>query len=113
VVLGILGVKMGWFVIVEVHRDRDAIEEADPGHFVIMTGAWDGPVGSVASSGCSQTDVYYRGRMANHKRGRPKQRRAGCLLCKPHKLSSAKKAERRRGRRDAMLHELRATHDAR
>jgi len=52
------------------------------------------------------------GRMANHKRGRPKQRRAGCLLCKPHKLSSAKKAERRRGRRDAMLHELRATHDA-
>lgn len=34
--------------------------------------------------------------MANRKRGRPKQRRAGCLLCKPHKLSSAKKAERRR-----------------
>jgi hypothetical protein len=52
-------------------------------------------------------------RMANHKRGRPKQRRAGCLLCKPHKLSSAKKAERRRGRRDAMLHELRATQDVR
>jgi len=51
--------------------------------------------------------------MANHKRGRPKQPRAGCLLCKPHKLSSAKKAERRLGRRDAMLHELRATHDAR
>jgi hypothetical protein len=51
--------------------------------------------------------------MANHKRGRPKQQRAGCLLCKPHKLSSAKKAERRRGRLDAMLHELRATRDAR
>jgi hypothetical protein len=51
--------------------------------------------------------------MANHKRGRPKQRRAGCLLCKPHKLSSAKKAKRRRDRRDAMLHEMRAMHDAR
>jgi hypothetical protein len=38
------------------------------------------------------TTVYHRGRMANLKRGRPKQRRAGCLLCKPHKLSSAKKA---------------------
>ncbi|MCK6504854.1 hypothetical protein L6R53_15875 [Myxococcota bacterium] len=23
--------------------------------------------------------------MAHHKRGRPKSRRAGCLLCKPHK----------------------------
>jgi hypothetical protein len=46
--------------------------------------------------------------MANHKRGRPKQRRAGCLLCKPHKLSSAKKTERRRGRREAILHELQA-----
>jgi hypothetical protein len=113
VVLGVLGMEMRRFVIVEVHRDRDAVEEADPGHLAMMTGAWDGSVGSAASSGRSQTDVYYRGRMASHKRGRPKQRRAGCLLCKPHKLSSAKKAERRRGRRDAMLHELRATHDAR
>lgn len=24
--------------------------------------------------------------MANHKRKRPKQRRAGCLMCKPNKL---------------------------
>jgi hypothetical protein len=24
--------------------------------------------------------------MANHKRGRPKARRAGCLMCKPNKL---------------------------
>lgn len=24
--------------------------------------------------------------MANHKRRRPKHRRAGCLLCKPHKV---------------------------
>lgn len=29
--------------------------------------------------------------MANHKRGRPKQRRAGCLLCKPQKLPALKK----------------------
>jgi hypothetical protein len=49
--------------------------------------------------------------MANHKRRRPKQRRAGCLLCKPYKLSSLKKAERRRGLRGALLHELRATSD--
>lgn len=26
----------------------------------------------------------------NHKRGRPKNRRAGCLLCKPHKMNHAK-----------------------
>jgi len=25
----------------------------------------------------------------NHKRGRPKNRRAGCLLCKPHKANGA------------------------
>lgn len=24
--------------------------------------------------------------MANHKRGKPKSARAGCLLCKPHKV---------------------------
>lgn len=46
--------------------------------------------------------------VANHKRRRPKQRRAGCLLCKPHKLTSQKKAERRREYRDALRHELRA-----
>ncbi|MGO9833296.1 MAG: hypothetical protein ACLP1X_03690 [Polyangiaceae bacterium] len=44
--------------------------------------------------------------MAHHKRRRPKQRRAGCLLCKPQKLPSLKKAERRHARRDALLHEL-------
>lgn len=32
----------------------------------------------------------------NHKRGRPKQRRAGCLTCKPHKLPANAKAERRK-----------------
>jgi len=46
--------------------------------------------------------------MAHHKRKRPKQRRAGCLLCKPQKLPSLKKAARRRGRRDALRHESRA-----
>jgi len=46
--------------------------------------------------------------MANHKRRRPKQRRAGCLLCKPQKLPALKKAERMRTRRDALNHELRA-----
>jgi len=47
--------------------------------------------------------------MANHKRRKPKQRRAGCLLCKPQKLPSLKKAARRRSRRDALRHEIRAT----
>lgn len=28
--------------------------------------------------------------MANHKRGRPKQQRAGCLFCKPHKGNGTK-----------------------
>lgn len=43
--------------------------------------------------------------MANHKRRRPKQRRAGCLLCKPHKLTANVKAERARGNRVALRHE--------
>jgi len=29
--------------------------------------------------------------MANHKRRRPKNRRAGCLMCKPHKANGVKK----------------------
>jgi hypothetical protein len=37
--------------------------------------------------------------MANHKRKRPKHRRSGCLLCKPHKLTANKTAERARARR--------------
>jgi len=28
--------------------------------------------------------------MANHKRRRPKNRRGGCLLCKPHKANGCK-----------------------
>jgi hypothetical protein len=36
--------------------------------------------------------------MAHHKRKRPKHRRNGCLLCKPHKLTANVKAKRRRDR---------------
>lgn len=28
----------------------------------------------------------------NHKRRRPKNRRAGCLMCKPHKMNGARKS---------------------
>ena len=35
----------------------------------------------------------------NHKRGRPKNRRAGCLLCKPHKANGAKNKNPPRERR--------------
>lgn len=35
----------------------------------------------------------------HHKRKRPKHRRAGCLLCKPSKLSTNKTADRMRARR--------------
>jgi hypothetical protein len=31
--------------------------------------------------------------MANHKRGRSKNQRAGCLLCKPHKANGAKQKD--------------------
>jgi hypothetical protein len=36
----------------------------------------------------------------NHKRKRPKSRRAGCLLCKPNKLNANKTAERMKARRE-------------
>jgi len=29
----------------------------------------------------------------NHKRGRPKSARSGCLLCKPHKANAVKDTE--------------------
>lgn len=32
--------------------------------------------------------------MPHHKRKRPKNRRAGCLMCKPHKANNAKHKER-------------------
>lgn len=35
----------------------------------------------------------------NHKRRRPKNRRAGCLLCKPHKANGAKQRNPPRVRR--------------
>lgn len=37
----------------------------------------------------------------NHKRGRPKNRRAGCLLCKPHKANGADRRTVPEQRRDA------------
>jgi hypothetical protein len=36
----------------------------------------------------------------NHKRKRPKARRAGCLLCKPSKLNTHKTADRMKARRE-------------
>jgi hypothetical protein len=51
--------------------------------------------------------------MANQPKATQAASRLSCLLCKLHKLSTAKKTERRRGRRTAMLHEFRAAHDAR
>jgi hypothetical protein len=38
--------------------------------------------------------------MAHHKRKRPKHRRAGCVQCKPNKLTANKTAERMRARRE-------------
>lgn len=32
--------------------------------------------------------------MAHHKRKRPKNRRGGCLMCKPHKMNGAKAKEK-------------------
>jgi hypothetical protein len=46
--------------------------------------------------------------MAHHKRKRPKHRRAGCLLCKPQKLTANAKADRRREMRTALKHEAAA-----
>ncbi len=46
--------------------------------------------------------------MAHHKRKRPKHRRAGCLLCKPFKLTANKKAERDAARREWRRRERRA-----
>jgi len=46
--------------------------------------------------------------MPGHKRKRPKARRSGCLLCKPHKLTAIVKAQRARDRKDALTREERA-----
>ncbi len=37
--------------------------------------------------------------MAHHKRRRPKNRRAGCLLCKPWKVNGFARGRRRDGER--------------
>jgi hypothetical protein len=37
--------------------------------------------------------------MAHHKRQRPKNTRAGCLLCKPHKMSGWRQRVRLKGLR--------------
>jgi hypothetical protein len=42
-VLGVSSMEVRRLVIVEVHRDRDPVEEADPGHRAIMGGAADEP----------------------------------------------------------------------
>jgi len=34
--------------------------------------------------------------MANHKRKKPKNARAGCLMCKPHKMNGASGKEKNR-----------------
>jgi hypothetical protein len=44
VVLGILSVEVRRVVVVEVHRDRDAIEQADARHRAIMSTNADGRV---------------------------------------------------------------------
>jgi len=49
--------------------------------------------------------------MAHHKRKRPKHRRGGCLLCKPHKLTANVKADRRRDQRSWIHHEQAAQLD--
>lgn len=42
----------------------------------------------------------------NYKRRRAKQARAGCLMCKPHKLSHSKTAARAKARREWQRREL-------
>jgi hypothetical protein len=42
----------------------------------------------------------------HHKRRRPKHRRAGCLLCKPHKLPANGKADRRKANAGVVASEV-------
>lgn len=44
----------------------------------------------------------------HHKRGKRKDARAGCLLCKPHKANAAVGSDRRRREREAMRNEARS-----
>ncbi len=43
--------------------------------------------------------------MAHHKRGRPKNRRAGCLHCKPHKANGCHEPRLQERRADLTLRE--------
>jgi hypothetical protein len=45
----------------------------------------------------------------NHKRRNPKHQRAGCLLCKPSKLTANVKADRAKAQRDWQAHERAAS----
>jgi len=44
----------------------------------------------------------------NHKRGKPKDARSGCLLCKPWKSNAYKSADRAKTKRAAFAHERNA-----
>lgn len=44
----------------------------------------------------------------NHKRGRAKNRRAGCILCKPHKANGAKGDDTSKGGRRVSVQEIKA-----
>jgi hypothetical protein len=57
-----------------------------------------GPVWS-ASVTCPVANVESLYALMNHKRKRPKHRRAGCLLCKPDKLNTNKTADRMKANR--------------
>lgn len=50
------------------------------------------------------------GRM-NHKRGRSKAQRSGCLMCKPYKLNQNKTSARMQGHRHWQEHEVAAETD--
>jgi len=46
--LGVLCVEMRWFMVIEVHRDHDAVEGADPGHDAMMSDRSDTRIGGSA-----------------------------------------------------------------
>lgn len=46
--------------------------------------------------------------MSHHKRRRPKNRRAGCLLCKPHKANGSDKRTRQDKKADLREKEQKA-----
>jgi hypothetical protein len=70
--------------------------------------------GHPARKAAADNDARYAklGAMAHHKRKRPKHRRSGCLLCKPHKLTTNVKGERRRSRQASLEHERAADEEA-